>query len=82
MVKKSSIFIFSSTSFASFFKNEIFLLCNTTKQQVVNQQVVIALKDYPSSMKNIILILTIFYLSSLNKQKKTGEEGCQDDSYT
>lgn len=61
--------MFSSTFFASFFKNEISLLWNTTKQQVANQQVVIALKYFPSSMKKQIHILTT-QLPPLNKQKK------------
>lgn len=40
--------MFPITFFASFSKNEISLLWNTTKQQVVNQQVVITLKNDPS----------------------------------
>lgn len=69
MGENPPIFMFSSTLFASFFKNEISLLWNTTKQQVVNQQVVIALKNYPSSMKKQIHILTT-HLPPLNKEKK------------
>lgn len=60
---------FSSTIFASSFKNEISLIWKTTKKQVVNQHVMIALKNYPNSMKKIIHILTT-HLSPLTKGRK------------